>query len=107
MLMMCLFIDGSKPYLVYIAKKYRQIRGRRPRRHVVDHLRDEAAVVARVIDEVLQDLAARHLALAAADEAEFDFLAQRRVGDSIAPLDVPAVELLLRAPELGERRVIG
>src|SRR3954465_8914715 len=92
---------------MYISKEHGEVGGRRSRRHVEDHLRDEAAVVARVVHEVLQDLAARHYAFAAADEREFHFLPERGVADSIAPGDIPPIELLLRAPQLGERRMIG
>src|ERR1051325_4868297 len=64
-------------------------------------------MVARMVDEVLQDLAAAHYAFAAAaDESEFHFLLERRSADSIAPVHVPPVEVPLRAPQLGKRRMV-
>ena len=60
-----------------------------------------------MVDEVLQDLAARHHALAAADESEVHFLGEDSLADPIAPIHVPVVDVLLRAPQLGERRMVG
>src|SRR5260221_12771450 len=82
-----------------------EIGGRRPRRHLVEEVGDEAAVIAGVIDEVHQDLHPRHAALAAADKSERHHLVELGRGHAVAPGDVPRVELLLRAPELLERRV--
>src|SRR5260221_8475777 len=81
-----------------------EIGGRRPCRHLVEEIGDEAAVIARVNDEVHEDLHPRHPALAAADEREWHHFVELGRRDAIAPGDVPRVELLLRAPELLERR---
>src|SRR5262245_6575 len=83
-----------------------QVCGRRSRRHLVEEIGDEAAVVRRVIDEVHQDLEARHPALAAADERERHDLVELGVGDAIAPGDVPGIHFLLRAPQLVERGMV-
>src|SRR5262245_13058305 len=83
-----------------------EIGGRRPCGHLVEEIRDEAAVVRRVVDEMHEDLEARHPALAAADERERNDFLELRVGDPVAPGDVPGIDLLLRPPELVERRVV-
>src|SRR5258706_680397 len=83
-----------------------EIGGRRPCRHLVREIADEAAVIARVNDEVHEDLHPRHPALAAADEGEWHHFVELGRRDAVAPGDVPRVELLLRAPELLERRVV-
>src|SRR6266853_1101966 len=68
---------------------------------------DEAAVIARVVDDVEQDLRARHDPLVPSDQGEVHALAERGLGQTPAPGDVPVVDELLLAPQLGERRVPG
>src|SRR5207237_6415975 len=66
---------------------------------------DEAAVIARVVDDVEQDLRARHDSLVPADQREGYVLAERGLGHALAPGDVPVVHDLLLAPQLRELRV--
>src|SRR3954468_20406995 len=89
--------------LFHVAEKDREVADRRPRRHLVEEVGDEAAVIGRMVDDVQQHLAARHGAFAAADEREADALAERGVGDAVAPGHIPVVDLALLACELLER----
>src|SRR5438445_11279653 len=83
-------------------EKHRQIGGRRAgARHLVEEIGDEAAVIARVVDDVEQDLRARHDSLVPADQGERHVLAERGLRQTVAPGDVPAVYDLLLAPQLG------
>src|SRR5882672_793204 len=79
---------------------------RRPRRHLVEEIGDEAAVLAGVDDEVRENLHPRHPTVAAADEGEWDHLVELRRCHALAPGDGPRVHLLLSAPELFQRRVV-
>src|SRR5437867_10833330 len=89
-------------------EKHRQIGGRRAgARHLVEEIGDEAAVIARVVDDVEQDLRACHDPLVPADQGEWHVLAERRLRQTVAPGDVPVVYDLLLAPQLVERRVPG
>src|SRR2546426_2356695 len=86
-------------------EKHRQIGGRRAgARHLVEEVGDEAAVIARVVDDVEQDLRACHDPLVPADQGERHVLAERGLGQTVAPGDVPLVHDLLLAPQLVERR---
>jgi len=60
-----------------------------------------------VVDEVQEKIPAGHFAPAAADEGEAHALVQRRVGEPVAPGDIPAVDGLLRVPQLPQRRALG
>src|SRR6267143_6443055 len=83
-------------------EKHRQIGGRRAgARHLVEEVGDEAAVIARVVDDVEQDLRACHDPLVPADQGERHVLAERGLGQTVTPGDVPVVHDLLLAPQLG------
>src|SRR2546427_4556883 len=86
-------------------ENHRQIGGRRAGAgHLVEEIGDEAAVIARVVDDVEQDLRACHDPLVPADQGERHVLAERGLRQTVAPGDVPAVYDLLLAPQLVERR---
>src|SRR6267378_3438211 len=83
-------------------EKHRQIGGRRAgARHLVEEIGEEAAVIARVVDDVEQDLRACHDPLVPADQGERHVLAERGLRQTVAPGDVPVVYHLLLAPQLG------
>src|SRR5262245_32101612 len=84
---------------------YGEIRRRRPRRHLVEKVGDEAAVVGRVVDDVQEYLAPRHDARITADQREAHAFVERGVRQLVAPGDVPLVDHLLCAPQFGKRRV--
>src|SRR6267143_3925657 len=68
----------------------RQIGGRRAgARYLVEEIGDEAAVIARVVDDVEQDLRARHHSLVPADQGEGHAPAERGLRQTVAPHDVP------------------
>src|SRR6185503_11823684 len=83
-----------------------EVGGRRARRDLVEEIRDEAAMVSGVVDQVHQDLEPRHAAFAAADEGELHDFVELLFSHPLAPGDGPGVDFLLRAPQLVERRMV-
>src|SRR5258707_463065 len=90
-------------------EEYRQIGRRRAGspRYLIEEIGDEAAVIARVVDDVEQDLRARHPPLVSADQGEVHVFPERGLGLAPAPGDVPVVDEPLLAPQLGQLRVSG
>src|SRR5712691_10456098 len=75
-------------------EEHRQIGGRRAGnpRYLIEEIGDEAAVIARVVDDVEQDLRARHHPLVPADQGEVHVFRERGLGQALAPGDVPLVD---------------
>ena len=59
-----------------------------------------------MVDDVHQHLPTRHGAVAPADELEAHRLGERGLGDAVRPAHVPGVDFLLRAAQLGQRRML-
>ncbi len=55
-------------------------------------------MVARMVNHMQQNIAARHHAAVSADQGERHFFVQDGIGQTVAPGDVPVIDALLRAP---------
>ncbi len=67
-----------------------------------EHIGDEAAVVARVVDHVQNYFASTHFTRLPANKGKTDLFVRGKLGQRIAPGNKPTINFLLGAPQLGE-----
>src|SRR5437588_2365771 len=88
-----------------LAEKYIPVGRGRLCRNLKEQVTHPATVIGRMVDDVHEDLAARHRARLTGHESKCDAFLETRARLPVAPGEEPVVHLLLRRPQCLQVRV--